>query len=134
MLLIDDDRIEMLALSVIDRSLPKKEWTHEAHFALALWLFRHHPDLTAPDQIRKLITGYNEATNTPNTDDSGYHQRHHLGRCRSDLPINKVLISLMLTCYGNSNWLLLHWERDTLFSVAARKAWVEPDRAQLPFD
>ncbi len=28
---------------------------------------------------------------------------------------------------------LRHWQRETLFSPAARKAWVEPDLRPLPF-
>ncbi|GFE94913.1 hypothetical protein DmAi_29720 [Acetobacter persici] len=32
----DDKSIERLALRLIDRSLPKNEWTHAGHFAAAL--------------------------------------------------------------------------------------------------
>jgi hypothetical protein len=32
--------IERIGLGVSDRSLPKSEWTHAAHFAAAFWLTR----------------------------------------------------------------------------------------------
>jgi hypothetical protein len=139
----NDLAIEHLALRIMDRTLPKVEWTHEGHFASALWLLRHHRDLTTPGEIRTLITRYNEATNTPNTDHSGYHHTitlasmraadHHLRRCDAEAPLHEVLRSLMASPLGHSEWPLRYWNRDTLFSVAARRAWVGPDRAPLPF-
>ncbi|MBY6239691.1 hypothetical protein [Methylosinus sp. Sm6] len=73
MALSDDDSIERPALRVIDRSLPKSEWTHAGHFAAALWPLRNRRDLTTPDEITNLITRYNEATSTADTDAGGYH-------------------------------------------------------------
>ncbi|MFN3537609.1 MAG: hypothetical protein ACK4Y4_09205 [Brevundimonas sp.] len=139
----DDISIERLALGVIDRSLPKKEWTHAGHFAAALWFCRHRPDLTTPDEIRSLITRYNEATNTANTDTAGYHHTitlasmraaaGHLNQFSQDTQIHVVLRSLMSSALGQPDWLLSYWKRDTLFSVTARKTWVGPDLAPLPF-
>lgn len=52
----NDASIEDLALRMINRSLPKSEWTHAGHFAAALWLSRHRKDLTSPVEIRRLMT------------------------------------------------------------------------------
>lgn len=143
MSLSDDASIERLALSVIDRTLPKSEWTHAGHFAAALWLLRNRPDLAAPEEIRVLITRYNEATSTPNTDAGGYHHTitlasiraasDHLRRLDPDAPLHEALRSLMASPLGDPDWLLSYWRRDTLFGVAARRAWVEPDLAPMPF-
>lgn len=143
MTLCDDASIERLALSMIDRSLPKREWTHAGHFGAALWLLRNRPDLTTPDEIRLLITRYNEATSTPNTDIGGYHHTitlasmraaaDHLRRLDPDAPLHEALRSLMASPLGDPDWLLSYWRRDTLFGVAARRAWVEPDLAPMPF-
>lgn len=139
----NDISIERLTLSVIDRSLPKKEWTHAGHFAAALWLLRNRPDLATPVEIRRLITLYNETTNTANTDSSGYHHTITLASMRAaadqlhrhapDAPLYLVLQSLMASPLRHPDWLLSYWRRDTLSSVAARRAWVEPDIAPLPF-
>lgn len=138
-----DAAIARIALGVIDRTLPKRDWTHAGHFAAALWLCRHRPDLAKPDSMRRLISRYNEATLTANTDTGGYHHTitcasmraaaHHLGRHAPDEPLHRVLAALMASRPGNPEWLLDHWHRDTLFSVSARRAWVEPDRLPLPF-
>lgn len=143
MILLDDVAIEHLALRMIDRTLPKSEWTHSGHFATALWLTRHRPDLTAPAEIRRLITRYNDATNTANTDTAGYHHSitlasmraaaDHLRRSGPEMPLSTVLVALMASDPGHPDWLLAYWNRDTLFSVAARRGWVEPDLAPLPF-
>jgi hypothetical protein len=143
MALSDDDSIERLASKVIDRSLPKAEWTHTAHFATALWLLRNRPDLATSVEIREIIMRYNEATNTANTDSGGYHHTitlasmraaaEHLRRNSPDAPLHAVLRSLMASPLGHPDWLLSYWRRETLFSVAARRAWVERDRAPLPF-
>jgi len=143
MALSDDDAIERLASKVIDRSLPKAEWTHAAHFATALWLLRNRPDLATAVEIREIITRYNEATNTANTDSGGYHHTitlasmraaaEHLRERPQDTPLHAVLRSLMASPLGHPDWLLSYWRRETLFSVAARRGWVEPDRAPLPF-
>ena len=139
----DDAGIECLALRLIDRTLPKQEWTHAGHFAAALWLCRHRRDLTAPDEIRTLITRYNEATNTANTDTGGYHHTITLASmtaaagclagCAPGTPTHVVLASLMASRLGNPDWLLAHWSRRTLFGVTARREWVAPDIAPLPF-
>lgn len=139
----DDDAIEHVASGVIDRTLSKSEWTHAGHFAVALWLCRHRRDLTEPDAIRTLITRYNEATQTANTDTAGYHHTITLASMRGaasclaghaeTVPLHVVHAALMASDLGKPDWLLAHWSRDMLFSVAARRNWVDPDRHPLAF-
>jgi hypothetical protein len=35
--------------------------------------------------------------------------------------------------FGKSDWPLAYWTKARLFSVEARRSWVEPDVAPLPF-
>ncbi len=143
MIFTDDATIERVARGVIDRTLPKRDWTHAGHFAAALWLCRHRPDLAAPDGIRTLISGYNEATGTANTDTGGYHHTitlasmraaaAHLARHPAETPLHVVLAALIASAYGHPDWLLAHWRHDLLFGVSARKGWIEPDISPLPF-
>ena len=143
MALSSDSDIERLALAMIACTLPKAEWTHAGHFAAALWLLRNRAQLAKPDAMRGLIMRYNEATGTPNTDAGGYHHSitvaslraaaWHLAKQRPDAPLHLVLAALMASPQGRSDWLLAHWRRETLFSVAARRDWVALDLAALPF-
>lgn len=140
---VSDAGIESLALRMIGCTLPKVEWTHRGHWAFALWVTRNRPDLAAPDQVRQLISRYNEAVGTPNTDSEGYHHtitlasmraaRDHLARHPAGAPLAAALDALMASRLGQPDWLLDHWSRDTLFSVKARRVWVAPDAAPLPF-
>lgn len=141
-MLNDDAAIDRVATGMIGRTLPKGEWTHEAHFATALWLLRNRPELAEPDAIRALISGYNESVGGQNTDDAGYHHSitiasiraaaDHL-RAHADAPLHVALAALMAGPLGHPDWLLSYWRRETLFSVPARRGWIEPDLAPLPF-
>lgn len=141
--ILDEAAIERVALGVIDRTLPKSEWTHAAHFAAALWFCRHRRELVEADEIRTLISRYNEATRTANTDTGGYHHTitlasmraaaDHLANHPENAPLHVVHSALMASRFGRSDWLLTYWSRETLFSVPARRGWIEPDLATLPF-
>jgi hypothetical protein len=132
--------IDHIGRGVESRTLPKAEWTHAAHFAALVWLMAQStrvPELEMPELIR----AYNEATGTPNTDESGYHEtitqasirvvRAFL-RDRSDLSRAEALGKLLASRLGRSDWPLAHYSYERLFSVAARRSWVEPDLAPLP--
>ncbi len=136
-----DAEIEHIGRGLLDRSLPKAEWTHAGHFAAACWLLRR-PDMNAMRDMPGLIRAYNEATGVPNTDTSGYHETITLGSLRAarawlagrpDTPLHTALNELLSSEYGRSDWLLAYWSRPVLFSVAARRGWVEPDVQALPF-
>ncbi len=131
--------IARIARGVIDRTLPKAEWTHAAHFAAAVWVLRHGD----PDAMGDLIRRYNEATGTANTDCSGYHEtitHASLRGAKSVLDgfpegtsLDVVANALLASPLGRSDWLLRHWSREVLFSAEARRGWIEPDLMPLPY-
>jgi hypothetical protein len=90
----------------------------------------------------KIIRAYNEATGVMNTDTTGYHETITLASLRAArawlearprAPLHKSLNQLLASAYGRSTWLLTYWSKPVLFSVSARRAWVEPDLQALPF-
>lgn len=136
-----DADIERIGRGLIDRSLPKAEWTHAGHFAAAFWLLRK-PDINAMRDMPGFIRAYNESTGTPNTDTGGYHETITVASLRAarswlearpDASLHVALEELLASRFGRSDWLLAHWTREVLFSVAARRAWIEPDLKPLPF-
>lgn len=136
-----DDEIARIGVGVVDRTLPKPEWTHAAHFACALWVLRH-PGLDAARDMPGLIRAYNEATGVANTDTGGYHEtitQASLRAARAWLdarpgaPLAAALDSLLASPYGRPEWLLAYWTRERLFSVQARRGWLDPDLQPLPF-
>jgi hypothetical protein len=138
----NDAEIARAGRKFLDRSLPKPEWTHAAHFAVTLWLMRHHPAMDLKSEMPGRIRAFNEATGTPNTDTGGYHEtitlaslaaaRHQL-EASPDRNLHEILDALLNSPLGDSKWLLGYWSRERLFSVAARRAWLPPDLQPLPF-
>jgi hypothetical protein len=136
-----DADIERIGRGLMDLSLPKAEWTHAAHFAAALWLLRR-PDMNATRDMPGFIRAYNAATGVPNTDTGGYHETITLASlraarawlaARSHLSLHTALEELMASPFGRSDWMLGYWTKPVLFSVAARRGWIGPDRKPLPF-
>lgn len=138
----DEVEVERIALGLIDRSLPKVEWNHRAHFAAALWLLAHPDVLARAGGMAPLIRAYNEATGGENTDSAGYHETITQASLRgaaaalaenAGLPLGAVLDRLMAGPLGDKNWPLTHWSKQRLMSVEARRGWLEPDLAPLPW-
>jgi len=139
----DDAEIERVARGLLDRTLPKAEWTHAAHFAATLWLMRHRADLDLPAALPGIIRSYNEAAGGRNTDSEGYHEtitqasiraaRAFLAARSDNEPLHATVAALMASPLGRPNWILAHWSRERLFSVEARRGWVEPDLQALAF-
>ncbi|WP_324826918.1 hypothetical protein [Qipengyuania zhejiangensis] len=134
---------EALAMRVIDTTLPRDAWTHTAHFALALWILRHRPDLGDPGRFRELIVRLNDAHGTPNTEDSGYHHTITVASLRATrallaqhpptTPLVPILAELLAGPYARPDWIFAYWSPARLFSAHARREWVEPDVSELPF-
>ena len=136
-----DSEIERIGRGVLERTLPKPEWTHAAHFAAAFWVLTR-PDMDAVRDMPGLIRAYNEATGVLNTDTTGYHETitqaslraaHAWLVVRPGEPLYASLNGLLASEYGRSDWLLGYWSKPMLFSVKARRTWVDPDLRALPF-
>ncbi len=125
---------------LLARTLPKAEWTHEAHLAACLWLLMERPDVQPERDLPGIIRSYNAAVGGVNDDTQGYHEtltqlyikgtRLFLGQLDGEdllSAVNKLLASHV----APRDWPLSFYSRDLLFSVAARRGWVEPDLAVI---
>jgi hypothetical protein len=137
-----DEEIAAIGRGVLDLSLPKPRWTHAAHFATALWLIRCRPDLNVSQAMPGFIRAYNQATGVANTDSEGYHETitQASPRAARSFLLQDSRRCLFETCnalltspLGRSDWLFVYWSRARLFSVEARRGWLEPDLEPLPF-
>lgn len=137
-----DAELKYIADGIRDKTLPKPEWTHAAHFAAAIWLLDEDscdPFTDMPGIIRE----YNEATGVQNTDTDGYHEtitlaslkaaEHVMSLAGPGTALFECLNTLLAGPYGQSDWVLKHWSKPVLFSVEARRNWVAPDRTPLRF-
>jgi len=138
----DDDAIRRVGEGLLDHSLPRAEWTHEAHLAATTWLVRDRPDIAIDVEIAAIISSYNVAVGGVNDDTQGYHEtitRAYLsGVCAhvAARPSGETLVAcvnaLLGSPAGQRDWPLRFYSRDRLFSVAARRGFITPDLASLP--
>ena len=124
-------------------TLPKPEWTHEAHLAVGTWYVKNHGVERALTVLRANICSYNESVGTVNSDNGGYHETitcvyiklidYFLNIVDKNLGVDECC-KLLTSRFGERNFLLTFYSREHLFSVAARRGWVEPDLRPLKFD
>ncbi len=135
-----DGEIAAIGRAVLDRTLPKRDWTHAAHFAAALFLLEGRSVAEVSRAMPGIIRAYNEATGVANTDQGGYHETITLASIRAaggfsgqGVPLFEACNALLASPLGRPDWLLAYWSRPVLFSVEARRAWREPDLRPMPF-
>lgn len=138
-----DAEIERIGRGLLDHSLPKAEWTHGAHFAAAIWLLARRPDINVAMEMPDFIRTYNLSLGGENTDTAGYHETitqaslrataDFLRRQPEDAALHVVQRNLMASKLGKPDWLMEYWSRPLVFSVEARRGWIEPNIAPLPF-
>jgi len=128
--------VKSLVQQFIACTLPKLQWTHEAHLCVGLWHILNHGEQQAMDLLRERIRAYNESVGTLNTETGGYHETitrfyvnvigHFLSGADRALPIDE-LAQQLLAQYGERYLPLKYYSRKLLFSTKARLQWVEPD-------
>jgi len=141
-LFASDAAIRRVGERMLGCTLPKEEWTHEAHLATTLWLIAERPDRVPERDLPDLIRRYNESVGGVNSDSEGYHEtitqcfiravRLYLARTDPALPLVAKVNGLLASEEGRREWPLCFYDPKTLFSVGARRGWVEPDLGEMP--
>jgi hypothetical protein len=141
-LFASDAEIAHLGEGLVDCTLAKAEWTHEAHLAATTYLLLKRPDIALDAALPGLIRRFNESVGGVNSDTEGYHEtitraylrgiRLFLEEADTQQPLHELVNELLLSPMGRRDWPLRFWSRERLFSVDARRHFVEPDIAALP--
>jgi len=137
-----EDAIARVGEGLLARSLPRAEWTHEAHLAATTYLLLKHPEIDLDAALPGLIRAYNESVGGVNDDTQGYHDtitraylhgvRLFLAEADRGTPTHELVNDLLHSPMGSRDWPLRFWSRDRLMSVEARRHFVAPDLAALP--
>lgn len=134
MVAVNPESLRALVAAFEARTLPKLAWTHEAHLAVCWDADRRFGPERAVDVMRTLIRAYNDATGQPNSDTEGYHEtltRYFVAAVHAAGAADPDALVELPSCRREAP--LRHWSRQRLFSVQARRGWVEPDLAPLPW-
>ena len=123
-----------VAAGLLDASLPQAEWTHRGHITAAHALTVEHGPDEALRLLRASIPRLNEAHGVPNTDDDGYHETLTVffacgvaDAVARGLGVEATLAELPSAAPR------AYWSERVLMAPAARRTWVEPDRARPAF-
>lgn len=137
-----DDAITRIGEGLLACTLPRPDWTHEAHLAAATYLVTRRPDLDLDRQMPGIIRRYNESAGGVNDDTQGYHEtitrlflhsvRLFLAEAEANAPLHALVNQLLLSPMGRRDWPLRFYSAERLFSVQARREFVRPDIMPLP--
>jgi len=139
---LSDDAVAHIGEGLLARTLPREEWTHEAHLAATTYLVLNHREIDLDTELRGIISRYNESVGGVNSDSEGYHDtithaflrgiRLFLSEADTSRPIHELVNELLMSPMGRRDWPLRFWSKERLMSVDARRNWVEPDLAAMP--
>ena len=137
-----DAEIIRLGEGLLARTVPRSDWTHEAHLAATTYLLTRRPDIDLDAELPGIIRSYNESVGGVNDDTQGYHDtitrvflhgvRLFLSEADPRTPLHDLVNALLLSPMGKRDWPLRFYSPDRLFSVEARRAFVTPDLRALP--
>jgi len=136
-----DSEIRALGEGLLACALPREAWTHEAHLGACLWLLSERPDVDVDAEIGGIIRRFNESVGGVNDDTQGYHDsitRAYVAGVRrflsetAETGLAARVNTMLLSDVGRRDWPLRFYSHDLLFSVPARREFVEPDLAPLP--
>jgi hypothetical protein len=137
-----DAEIVRIGEGLLARTLPRPDWTHEAHLAATTYLLTRRPDVDIDRDLPGIIRGYNESVGGVNSDSEGYHEtitrlflhgvRLFFAEASAHEPLHELVNELLLSPMGRRDWPLRFYSRERLFSVAARRDFIAPDVAAFP--
>jgi hypothetical protein len=135
--------IRRIAAGLLDRTLPRADWAHEAHLAAVSVLLLEHREIDLARELPAIIAAYNEAVGGRNSDTEGYHEtitQYWIAAARAfhaAHPAGTLLDRVnrfIASTAGRRDAPLRHYSRDRLFSVEARRRLVEPDRMRFEWN
>lgn len=136
-----DTDVRALGEGLLACTLPREAWTHEAHLGACLWLLSERPDIDVDAEIGTIIRRFNDSVGGVNDDTQGYHDsitRAYVAGVRlflsetDETGLAARVNAMLLSDVGRRDWPLRFYSRDLLFSVPARRGFVEPDLAPFP--
>ena len=123
-------------------TLPKEQWTHTAHFIMALWYCITMPLPEAVDKIRKGIIRHNLSVGGENSDTHGYHETitlfytsiiaHYVVTAGITALTDEQIGVFLQQPFLAKDYPLKYYSKELLMSRQARHHWVDPDRMSPP--
>jgi hypothetical protein len=140
----DDAALAAHVQALCDASLPKARWSHAGHLAATAGLLLLRPEVDAERELPRLIRRLNESHGVPNSETRGYHAtitlfflaaiRAALAEGDATRPAHARVNALLAGPLGGGKRVMAaYWSDAVLFSPEARRGWVPPDLAPIPY-
>lgn len=137
-----EEAVARVGEGLLARTLPRAEWTHEAHLAATTFLLLKRPEIDLDAALPGLIRAYNGSVGGVNDDTQGYHDtitraylhgvRLFLSEADRAAPLHELVNDVLHSPMGQRDWPLRFWSKERLLSVEARRGFVPPDLGALP--
>jgi hypothetical protein len=125
-------------------TLPRPSWTHAAHLAAAVYVLTRRRELDPVEELPRLIRAYNAVIGAAEDGLRGYHEtitqfhiqavRHFLSRVAPDRGLAEICNLLVASPFGRRDFALSFYSPGRLFSLEAKRRFIEPDLRPLAFD
>ena len=135
--------IDSLIHAFQECSLPRSQWTHEAHLTVALWYLFYDSEQEAINAVRNGIKRYNSVQGIETTKNGGYHETltlfwvRTIRRYLADESRNRSMVNLangLIAKYADRTLPFRYYTRSRLMSWEARINWVEPDKRAIDLE
>ena len=136
-----EETIDALVKKFYTHTLPKAEWTHEAHLTVAYWYLRRYSVEEATCYLRSGIITYNVSIGIENSAFRGYHETltlfwihiiHKHIQLNGSENGSEGLLNFLNSVQASKKYPLTFYSREVLFSLPARAFWTEPNLLPLP--
>lgn len=133
--------VETLVHDFEATELPRSQWNHRAHLAIASWYLSGLPEEEAAERFIGGLRRYNYAHGIGAAGRGGYHEtmtlfwlslaRSFLEQSASGLPRLDAINALVTRFANRADLIYAFYRPETLEAFEARRGWVEPDRKPL---
>ena len=132
------EEAEQLVLKFLDGTLPKGDFTHEAHLISALYILARHGEDALP-LMRQHLAEFLLAAGVQQTATSGYHEtmtvfwleilKNRFANAEGQVPWTQETIDELLfeETLADRNLWLAYYSRERMMSAEARRTYLPPD-------
>ena len=133
------DDIAAIAKGLADCTFPAASFHHREHILAGAYLLKSEPHRDWSCEFPELIKRYNVANGGANTDEAGYHdtitqfflQALRLFLAQAPHDTEQALNALLASPLADKEFPLRFYRREHLFSKAARREYLAPDKKPL---
>jgi hypothetical protein len=135
-----NEEIEELIEAFRTRTLPKNDWTHEAHLTVAIWFLRNHNLDEATCQLKSSIISYNLSVGGVNDGSHGYHETlsifwidvvHFFVTQNDDLELIDAVNQFLNNSLANRRLPFMFYHNEELLASPARARYLSPNKEPM---